>query len=377
MSSAYIGNQLNMDTALLGGVLALGMAPFVLLALPTALLGRAILNEIRECKRESRSDSILEHRNEQAPFPALRLGEAVREQIQTLLDGEREKIHAIKNVSVQKSLMAIEEQLQADCQEQLTTGNIRDLDVLFRELRVKISEAQIEERSWLLSLKDFNDRCRAAQKKVSPEKALQLEQLQKQAEELSPLPFDERFSRLMEMTGLLCSFAEQSSKKINQKSKEIHEILDCAARIAQIDPQEREKLLPLLDELEHPSPFESRISMIHRQVRLTYAAVRERAAQTISFKEELSPLLPLISLIPASSWGGGVFQAAYGGNHRRGNPASRQLRTGSGDSRSNGGEQQWAHRSAATLCLTHERSVRKGHGALFLPTIPPLSECHA
>lgn len=296
MSSAYIGNQSNMDTALLGGVLALTMAPLILLTLPAAVLGRAILNEIQECKRENRADSILEREDD---APSLNLGEAVREQIQILLDGEREKINAIKSLNARKSLIAIAKQLQADCQEQLTTGNIRDLDVLFRELRVKINEAQIEERSWTLSLKDFDDRCRAVRKKISPEKALPLEQLQKQAEELSPLPFDERFSRLIEMTEQLFSFAEQNREKTDHKSKEILEILDCAARIGQIDPQEREKLRPLLDELEHPSPFESRISMIHRQVRLTYAALRERVAQTISFKEELSPLLPLISLIPA------------------------------------------------------------------------------
>ena len=300
MSSAYIGNQLSMETALLGGVLALGMAPFVLLALPTALLGRAILNEIQECQKERSADAILEGASESAPYAALRLGDAVREQLQTLLDGEREKIRTLKNGSVRKSLEAIQEKLQADCLEQLSTGNIRDLDVLFRELRVKISEAQIEERSWSLSLQDFKDRCRIAHKKISNKNALRLEELQQEAEKLGNLPFDEGFSRIIEMTAELRTITQEliETSVSPNPSKEIDEILDCAARIAQIDPQEREKLLPLLDELEHPSPFESRISMIHRQVRLTYAAVRERAAQTHCFKEELGPLLPLISLIP-------------------------------------------------------------------------------
>ena len=289
-----------METALLGGVLALGMAPLVLLALPTALLGRAILNEIQECQKERSADAVLEGASESAPYAALRLGDAVREQLQTLLDGEGEKIRTLKNESARKGLKLLLEKLQADCLEQVSTGNIRDLDVLFRELRVKINEAQIEERSWSQSLQDFKNGCRTAQKRISDKNALRLEQLQQEAEDLGSLPFDEGFSRLMQMIAELRTITKEpaETKDSPNPSKEIDEILDCAARIAQIDPQERDKLLPLLDELKHPSPFKSRISMIHRQVRLTYAAVRERAAQTRCFKEELEPLLPLISLIP-------------------------------------------------------------------------------
>lgn len=295
MSSAYVGSP-QIATNVLRSILPAGIAPFVFLALPAAILGKAILSEIKEYQKECAADSVL--KAEDAPPVRSNLGEAIREQIQTLLDGEKEKINGIKSLSAQKTLIKVQEQLEVECAEQLTTGNVRDLDVLFRELRVKVNEAQIEERSWATSLKDFGERCRAEHSKAAPEKQSELERLQTQAEALTILPFDERFDELMKMMGQLRSLADEKMEISTLKSKDIRDILDCAERIAQIDPQEREKLLPLLEELEHPSPFESRISMIGRQVRLTYAAVREKVAQTISFKEELGPILPLISLIP-------------------------------------------------------------------------------
>jgi len=74
----------------------------------------------------------------------------------------------------------------------------------------------------------------------------------------------------------------------------IMEIRDWADRIAHMDENEREKLRPMLDKVKADTQFPDRLTGIRDQLKTKWGTLRERAALTVFFRENLLDLLNLL-----------------------------------------------------------------------------------
>ncbi|MDR3255601.1 MAG: hypothetical protein LBT31_08525 [Synergistaceae bacterium] len=78
----------------------------------------------------------------------------------------------------------------------------------------------------------------------------------------------------------------------------LREIRDWAGRVAEIDETEGKKLDPMLEKLSADTQFPDRLTLLRKQVKTTWATLRERAAASEFFRETLASMINVVKISP-------------------------------------------------------------------------------
>ncbi len=195
----------------------------------------------------------------------------------------------------------------------------------FQNLRRRIREEELDARQAATRLEQIREKLHILRAKGigSWEKELNRLEAGATSEQLAELSASER---LVELQGILLELGEmermatiaaeanledlQETRWVfgNARSGEspgggadghartsaVREIRDLADRIAQMDETEGEALRPALESLSADTPFPDRLHDLRRQLRATWAGLRERVILTTLFREKLETLYSVV-----------------------------------------------------------------------------------
>ncbi len=306
-------SQVEVGTASVAGAIVLGVGSLALLAVAgVAVIGAAGAvslvtkgaGKAREIEKKRKAE--LEEARRKALLHAI---EALRVE-------SEERIRALHDEAAKRSLKKALEETMRSCKAEIGEGQSADL--LFREFRRKILDAELEEKFANVCYTDFEALRLRIEKNLSPAFRSEWDGIQRSWSEVHSLSYERRIASMpllleranqlvqrmndfrdISIDGLseevvtLCCHPKEAIRQDDKIESLRAAIADFASRISFFERDEAEKQQHLLKEAETCTSV-ARLSLIRNMFMTNYNKIKEARTLTESFKQEIRELLPLL-----------------------------------------------------------------------------------
>jgi hypothetical protein len=229
-----------------------------------------------------------------------------RDDLETRANGEieriRDRISKLERANISSELQKELDQIQHTVGEGIP--NLQSSRPIFEELRdlsLKVNRADLDETQRGRRIEAVKRAIAEIKASGKPAFALPVARLEDEIERIDDIPAEDRMTELQRMLDELGEmihprepFARVSNTKprsddmsAEERVRLQREIRDWVDRIAGLDETEGKRLSLVLEKLSADTQFPNRIRILHKQMKTTWGALRERAASSACFRDIL------------------------------------------------------------------------------------------